>query len=65
MQFFGVLGFLLCTFSMACLFFTYSVVGEIAFAISLIAMVISLLLSLYEISISVNVLNIELEQMER
>lgn len=65
MQFYGALGFLLCTFSMACLFFTYPTLGEIAFGSSLISMVISLLLSLYEISISVNALNIELEHMER
>jgi glucan phosphoethanolaminetransferase (alkaline phosphatase superfamily) len=65
MQFFGVLGFLLCTFSMACLFFTYPRLAEIAFGISLMAMVVSLVLSLYEISISVNALNIELEHMER
>ncbi|GFE68320.1 DUF2721 domain-containing protein [Chroococcus sp. FPU101] len=65
MQFYGALGFLLCTFSMACLFFTYPRWGEIAFGISLMAMVISLVLSLYEISISVNALNIELEHMER
>lgn len=65
MQFFGVLGFTFCTFSMTCLFFTFDLAGEIAFGISLMAMVTSLLLSLYEISISVNALNIELEHMER
>lgn len=65
MQFVGVLGFILCTFSMTCLFFTFDLMGEIAFGISLMAMVTSLLLSLYEIFISVNALNIELEHMER
>lgn len=65
MQFVGVLGFIFCTFSMTCLFFTFNLMGEIAFGISLMAMVTSLLLSLYEIFISVNALNIELEHMER
>ncbi|PSF37817.1 DUF2721 domain-containing protein [Aphanothece hegewaldii CCALA 016] len=65
MQFVGVLSFLLCTVSMACLFFTYEKAGELAFGFSLMAMVTSLVLSLYEISISVNALNIELEHMER
>jgi uncharacterized Tic20 family protein len=65
MQFVGVIGFILCTFSMTCLFFTFDLIGEIAFGISLMAMVTSLLLSLYEIFISVNALNIELEHMER
>jgi hypothetical protein len=65
MQFFGVLGFLLCTLSMTCLFFSFNLIGDFTFGVSLGAMAISLVLSLYEISISVNALNIELEHMER
>jgi hypothetical protein len=65
MQFYGVLAFLLCTLSMTCLYLGANNVGGIVFGVSLCAMVVSLLLSLYEISISVKAINIELEDMER
>ena len=65
MQFYGVLAFLLCTLSITCLYLGANNVGGIVFGVSLCAMVLSLLLSLYEISISVKAINIELEDMER
>ncbi|MGK7932951.1 MAG: DUF2721 domain-containing protein [Microcystaceae cyanobacterium] len=65
MQIFGVLGFFLCTISMLSLFLNKKDLGAIAFAISLGSMGISLLLSLYEVSISINALNIALSDMEK
>lgn len=65
MQFYGVLAFLFCTLSMIALFFGFNILGEVIFSASLISMLISLFLSLYEVSISVKALNIELEYMER
>jgi hypothetical protein len=50
---------------MTCLYLGANNVGGIVFGVSLCAMVLSLLLSLYEISISVKAINIELEDMER
>ncbi|ELR99674.1 DUF2721 domain-containing protein [Gloeocapsa sp. PCC 73106] len=64
MQFYGVLAFLLCVLSMIFLFFRFNLLGGFIFGISLLSMVFSLVLSLYEISISVNALNIELDYLE-
>lgn len=65
MQIFGVLSFFLCTFSMLSLLLAKEDLGAIAFAVSLGSMGISLLLSLYEVSISINALNIALSDLER
>ncbi len=65
MQIFGVFSFLLCTLSMACLFLIQIEMGAIAFGISLVSMCISLGLSLYEVFISINALNIALSDLER
>ncbi len=64
MQIFGVLSFLLCTFSMLFLFLEKRAGGAITFGISLGSMCLSLLLSLYEVSISINALNIALSDIE-
>ncbi|HKL48226.1 MAG TPA: DUF2721 domain-containing protein [Desulfuromonadales bacterium] len=61
MQVFGVVSFLFCTFSMFALFLGYVPAGQIVFGISLAAMCLSLVLSLIEIAISSNALNIELQ----
>ncbi|NLB63463.1 MAG: DUF2721 domain-containing protein [Fibrobacter sp.] len=64
MQLFGVISFALCTISMFCLFFGYQKGGEIVFAISLITMLTSLIILLYEVAIGNLALEIELKDME-
>jgi len=64
MQFFGILSLILCVGSM---FFVYEQLpfwAKSFFALSLVAMLISLLLSLSEIQISTKALEIELSDME-
>jgi len=64
MQFFGVASLLLCTLSMAALFLEFGEVGKKVFGVSLIAMCASLILSLWEVTISTKALNMELEAMD-
>ncbi|MBB5321433.1 DUF2721 domain-containing protein [Marinobacter oulmenensis] len=64
MQAFGVLSFFLCTVSMFLLFLELQLPGVIAFGISLVLLSLSLLYSLYEIQISTNAINVELERFE-
>jgi hypothetical protein len=64
MQWFGVLSLFLCVL---CMFFVYEKISPWAhflFAASLVCMLISLFLSLYEIQISTRALEIELSDME-
>jgi len=63
MQFFGVLSILLCTFSMFALFLQYLDMGKKVFGLSLIAMCMSLFISLWEVIISTKALNLELSDM--
>jgi hypothetical protein len=65
MQLFGVLSFVLCTVSMFALFIEVVVLGEVLFGVSLVLLVISLLFSLYEVQISTQTINIELERLDR
>lgn len=64
MQFTGILSLLLCVISMGGLYAGFSFFGELMFGTSLAVMVWSLVLTLIEIQISVNALNVELEDME-
>jgi uncharacterized membrane protein len=64
MQFFGVASLLLCTLSMAALFLEFGELGKKIFGISLVVMCASLLLSLWEVTISTKALNMELEAMD-
>ncbi|MEE2023284.1 MULTISPECIES: DUF2721 domain-containing protein [Alkalimonas] len=64
MQAYGVLSFLLCTLSMFFLFLQWELAGQLSFAASLVALLLSLALSLYEIQISCDAINIELESMQ-
>jgi len=64
MQAFGVLSFVLCTLSMFSLLLHWLVLGQLLFAISLILLVISLLFSFYEVNISNEAINIELEKFD-
>lgn len=61
MQSFGVSSLLVCVISMMFLFLDHEFTGRITFAISLILMAISLVLSLWEILLSGNALKIELQ----
>ena len=64
MQIFGVTSFLLCTLSMFALFIKQELAGEILFGASLIGLSASLVLSLYEVSLSTHALNLELEDLK-
>ncbi len=63
-QFFGVLSFFFCVLCMTLVFFSYIVAGEIVFGISLLLLMASLALSLWEIFISVDALKLELRHVE-
>ena len=63
MQFFGVLPILLCTLSMFELFLGLFGIGKQIFGLSLIAMCVSLFISLWEVMISTHALNMELSDM--
>ncbi|NWO08057.1 MAG: DUF2721 domain-containing protein [Alteromonadaceae bacterium] len=64
MQAFGVLSFLLCTVSMFLLFLELEQPGVVAFGVSLMLLSLSLVYSLWEIQISTNAINVELENFE-
>lgn len=64
MQRWGVISFLLCTSSMFCLFMQWELAGQLCFGASLGSLALSLAVSLYEIQISCNAINIELESLE-
>ena len=63
MQLFGVLSLFLCVLSMFFVYERISMWANFLFACSLIAMLVSLFLSLYEIQISTRALEIELGDM--
>ena len=64
MQAFGVLSLLLCVVCMFLLFADEQIAGRYTFGISLILLIISLGLSVYEIQISVKALKLQLGDME-
>lgn len=64
MQLFGVVSFFLCVVTMLFLFLGQILPGEITFTASLISLLISLALSIREISISVGALDIQLNSCE-
>lgn len=63
MQFFGAVSMLLCTISMFCLFLGFDDIGKKIFGLSLITMCISLAISIWEVYISSNALNLELKDL--
>ncbi|WP_285817588.1 DUF2721 domain-containing protein [Echinimonas agarilytica] len=65
MQAYAVTSFFLCVICMFCLHLGYSHVGSIIFAVSLVLLAYSLLLSVREIRISAEALNIHLEDIQR
>lgn len=64
MQAAGVSSILFCTVSMIFLFLGNEMAGQISFALSLLFMLLSLVLSLMEIVISSNALKIELNEIQ-
>ncbi|HEC59369.1 MAG TPA: DUF2721 domain-containing protein [Methylophaga sp.] len=62
MQVFGVLSFMFCVIAMLTLFWEKQLIGEVLFIVSLVAMVLSLILSLIEILMSGQSLKIELDR---
>ena len=65
MQVFGVLSLLLCVVCMFILFAGYREAGKAIFGVSLVLMMISLGISMWEIQISVNALNLQLSDLEQ
>lgn len=65
MQQLGVLAFILCSMSMAAIFLTQSTLGRLFFGASLLCLMSSLLVSLYEVSLSTGALELELSDLER
>ncbi|TLD71861.1 DUF2721 domain-containing protein [Phragmitibacter flavus] len=64
MQILGVLSIFFCTGSMFCLFMGWLIAGQLIFAGSLVLMLLSLAVSLWEIAISVGALNLQLQDIE-
>lgn len=64
MQFFGMLSFLLCTGAMFAVFLQQNLIGTSLFGLSLICLLYSLIVSLYEIHISCQAIEIELTNIE-
>ena len=64
MQGFGVMSFLLCALSMFVLFIELQMAGKVLFGLSLLALAVSLLVSLWEVLVSTEALNIVLSDME-
>ena len=64
MQALGVLSILFCTLSMIAFFYKSASIGYITFGLSLLFMIGSLGISLWEILISGKALNVELEEMK-
>jgi hypothetical protein len=64
MQIFGVLSLLMCVVSMFALFAGWTNAGQWSFAIALILMIVSMLISLRELTISVGALDLLLSELE-
>ena len=64
MQVFGTLSLLLCVFAMFVIFAEWILLGKYLFGISLVLMIFSLTLSMWELFISVHAVNIELQDLE-
>ncbi len=65
MQISGAFSLLLCVICMILLFFGMMMAAELAFILALVLMLVSLGLLVYEVSISVNALNLQLSDLER
>lgn len=65
MQALGVLSFLFCVVCMYCIFRNWNEASYVIFAISIVAFMASLMLSLFEISLSTKALELELSDLEK
>ncbi|MGF1556179.1 DUF2721 domain-containing protein [Paucihalobacter sp.] len=65
MQLSGIASLLLCVISMFAIYENWQVTGSIIFGISLVLLMLSLILSIFEIQISVRALNIHLRDIEK
>ena len=65
MQSFGVVSFLLCALSMLAIYAAHAALGNILFGLSIVALAVSLLLSLGEVVISTQALSVVVEDIER
>ena len=65
MQLLGVLAFVLCSLSMGAIFLAQTLLGRLFFGASLACLVGSLLVSLYEVTLSTGALEIELSDLQR
>ncbi|GGI18742.1 DUF2721 domain-containing protein [Oxalicibacterium faecigallinarum] len=64
MQVMGVSAFILCSLSMFLIFIEFQFIAKVVFGISLFLLVMALLFSLYEIAISTQAIEIEIEDLE-
>lgn len=64
MQSFGVFSFLLCALSMFALFLEYQLTGKLLFGVSILALALSLVLSLIEVLISTEALSVVVQDLE-
>ena len=62
MQFYAILSLFFCVFSMFLLFFEKNFLGSFSFAVALVLLMISLILSAWEIKISVEALDLQLSE---
>jgi hypothetical protein len=65
MQAMGVVSFLLCALSMLLVFIELIPIAKVIFGLSIFMLVLSLVVSLHEISISTKAIEIEMEDMEQ
>ena len=65
MQTFGGISFFFCVVSMLCLFFGNEQLGRWVFAVSLVCLMLSLAMSVIEIRISLDALEIELSDLDQ
>lgn len=65
MQIFGVGSFFGCVLCMLLIFTGYELIGKYVFAASLLALLVSLALSLRELQVSVDALNVRLSDLEQ
>ncbi|WP_319581753.1 DUF2721 domain-containing protein [uncultured Pseudodesulfovibrio sp.] len=65
MQGFGVMSMVACIFSMICIFQEFELAGQIMFGVSLLFLILSMVYSFLEIRISLNALEILLQDMDQ
>jgi hypothetical protein len=65
MQLFGVIAFILCSMSMMSMFLGWDMAGRIIFGVSICSLIVSLLISLFEVWLSTGAIEIALSDMER